>query len=241
MSNHRNPRPSLSRPFPDKFDPTASRERAACSEADIEAIRYEVARADVLADAAMQAFDITVWREVDDARIDHVSHLVSAASEAASAALLAVDDLRRAMARRTVTAETNAVDEFQGFACRQACAAVLNARRSGRPMPGQLTVDRSTLENLLDHAASAAHIVGHLDGAIATGPLGDHVDAIVHELTELLGDPHTLVAPVQGARSTLALDVTPDAAPEHVEPDASAASRTISIAIVPYRAAGGAS
>ena len=27
----------------------------------------------------------------------------------------------------------NAVDEFQGFACRQACAAVLNARRSGRP------------------------------------------------------------------------------------------------------------
>jgi len=27
----------------------------------------------------------------------------------------------------------NAVDKFQGFACRQACAAVLNARRSGRP------------------------------------------------------------------------------------------------------------
>jgi hypothetical protein len=27
----------------------------------------------------------------------------------------------------------NAVDEFQGFACRQACAAVLNAKRSGRP------------------------------------------------------------------------------------------------------------
>jgi hypothetical protein len=26
-----------------------------------------------------------------------------------------------------------AVDEFQAFACRQACAAVLNARRSGRP------------------------------------------------------------------------------------------------------------
>jgi len=27
----------------------------------------------------------------------------------------------------------NAVDEFQGFACRQACAAVLNTKRSGRP------------------------------------------------------------------------------------------------------------
>lgn len=26
----------------------------------------------------------------------------------------------------------NAVDEFQGFACRQACAVVLNAKRSGR-------------------------------------------------------------------------------------------------------------
>jgi len=39
MSNHRNPRPSLSRPFPDKFDPTASRDREACTEADIEAIR----------------------------------------------------------------------------------------------------------------------------------------------------------------------------------------------------------
>jgi hypothetical protein len=53
----------------------------------------------VLADAAMEAFDRTVWHEGDAARIDHVSHLVSAASEA-SAALLAVDDLRRVMASR---------------------------------------------------------------------------------------------------------------------------------------------
>ena len=131
----------------------------------------------MLADAAMQAFDITVWREVDDARIDHVSHLVSAASEAASAALLAVDDLRRAMARRTVTAETitddevcalrdeaiasgddgprniacgalHAIDAFQGFACRQACAAVLNAKRSGRPMTGQLSREACTMADL---------------------------------------------------------------------------------------------
>lgn len=48
---------------------------------------------------------------------------------------------------------------------------------------------RSTLEKLLNHAESAAHLVGHLDDPIAAGPLADHVDAIVHELTELLGDP----------------------------------------------------
>ena len=75
-----------------------TRDREACPQADLQAIRYEVARADVLADAAMEAFDRTVWREADVARIDHMSHLVLAASEAASAALLAVDDLRRIMA-----------------------------------------------------------------------------------------------------------------------------------------------
>lgn len=68
-----------------------------CTTADIDAVRYEVARADVLADVAKEAFDRTVWREADAARIEHVGHLVSVASEAASAALLAVDDLRRAM------------------------------------------------------------------------------------------------------------------------------------------------
>jgi hypothetical protein len=78
---------------------TLARDQEACTTADIDAVRYEVARADVLADAAMEAFDRTVWREVDDARFDHVGHLVSAAS----AALLAVDDLRWVMAsRRTV-------------------------------------------------------------------------------------------------------------------------------------------
>jgi hypothetical protein len=78
-----------------------ARDQAACTPADIDAIRYEVARADVLANAAMEAFDRTVWGEADAARIDHVGHLVSAASEAASAALLAVDDLRRAMVSRS--------------------------------------------------------------------------------------------------------------------------------------------
>ena len=100
MRSHRNPQASLSRPFPDTFDPVPPRDGAACTQANIDAIGYEVARADVLADAAMEAFDRTVWREADAARIDHVSHLVSAASEAASAALLAVDDLRRVMASR---------------------------------------------------------------------------------------------------------------------------------------------
>ena len=101
-----------------------------------------------------------------------------------------------------------------------------------------LTINRTTLADLLSHAAFAAHLVGHLDDAIAAGPLGDHVDAIVHSLTELLGDPHLFTAPVPNARSAFALDV--DAVLEHVESDASGASRTISIAIVPYRAAGGA-
>ena len=80
---------------------TLARDQGPCTPADLDAVRYEVARADVLADVAKQAFDLTNWREVDAARIDHVSHLVSAASEAASAALLAMDDLRR-VSRRAV-------------------------------------------------------------------------------------------------------------------------------------------
>jgi len=49
----------------------------------------------------MEHFDRTNWREVDDARIDFVAHLVAAASEATSAAVLALDDLRRVMVRRS--------------------------------------------------------------------------------------------------------------------------------------------
>jgi hypothetical protein len=71
-----------------------------CTEADLDAVRYEVARADVLAIIAHEHFDRTVWREVDDERVDFVAHLVAAASEAASAALQALDDLRRATASR---------------------------------------------------------------------------------------------------------------------------------------------
>jgi hypothetical protein len=62
----------------------------------------------------------------------------------------------------------------------------------------RITVDRSTLEKLLHHAAFAAHLIGHLDdGARAEliRQLGDHVDTIAHELTELLGAPGALAAP----------------------------------------------
>jgi hypothetical protein len=70
------------------------------------------------------------------------------------------------------------------------------------------TIPQATLRKLLDHAAAAAQLVGHSDSAIAAGPLGDHVDAIVHGLTELLGDPRTLAAP-HAAASDLAHDGVP--------------------------------
>jgi hypothetical protein len=59
----------------------------------------------------------------------------------------------------------------------------------------QVTFDRSILQKLLDHAASAAHLVGHLDDKIQlelTRQIGEHVDTIAHELTELLGAPTAL-------------------------------------------------
>lgn len=41
---------------------TLARDQAACTPADLDAVRYEAARADVLADVAKQAFDLTNWR-----------------------------------------------------------------------------------------------------------------------------------------------------------------------------------
>jgi hypothetical protein len=79
---------------------TIARDQTACTPADLDAVRFEVARADVLAQVAMEHFDRTNWREVDDARVDFVAHLVAAASGATSVALLAMDDLRRAVVRR---------------------------------------------------------------------------------------------------------------------------------------------
>jgi hypothetical protein len=65
------------------------------------------------------------------------------------------------------------------------------------------TLDRSAQEKLLHHAAFAAHLVSHLDDDADLEPirqLGDHVDAIAHELTELLGNPRALAAPDAAAR-----------------------------------------
>jgi len=76
-------------------------DQGACTADDLDAVRFEVTRVDVMAQVAMEHFDRTVWREADQARIDFVAHLVAATAEAASAALLAVDDLRRAMVRRS--------------------------------------------------------------------------------------------------------------------------------------------
>jgi hypothetical protein len=61
-----------------------------------------------------------------------------------------------------------------------------------------LTVARSVLANLLQHAAMAAHLVGHLDDGAHPDlirQIGDHIDTIAHELAELLGDPGALAAP----------------------------------------------
>ena len=61
-----------------------------------------------------------------------------------------------------------------------------------------LTLDRSTLANLLHHAAFAAHLVGHLDDNAhheLIRQISDHVDTIAHELAEILGAPSTLAKP----------------------------------------------
>lgn len=79
---------------------TLARDQAPCTQADLDAVRFEVARVDVMATVAMEHFDRTDWREVDDERVDFVAHSIAATTEAASAALLAVDDLRRALANR---------------------------------------------------------------------------------------------------------------------------------------------
>jgi hypothetical protein len=80
---------------------TPARDQGACTMADLDAVRFEVVRVDVMAQVAMEHFDRTDWREVDDERVDFVAHLIAATTEAASAALLALDDLRRAVGRRS--------------------------------------------------------------------------------------------------------------------------------------------
>ena len=77
-----------------------ARAHEVCTEGDIDAFRFEVARVDVMAEVAMQHFDRTIWREADPAWLDFVAHLVAATAEAAAAALLTVDDLRRVLGIR---------------------------------------------------------------------------------------------------------------------------------------------
>lgn len=77
------------------------------------------------------------------------------------------------------------------------------------PEPSNLiTIERSVLVGVLGHATSAARIVGHIEDAPAIGPLADHVDAIVHALSELLGEPHPIAAPVPSARPAFDDDIT---------------------------------
>jgi hypothetical protein len=75
----------------------------------------------------------------------------------------------------------------------------------------QITLDRAILAMLLKRAASAARRVGYIDdgvdGALAIGSLADDIDAIVHELSELLGNPHLIAAPLSSGNLTFAPDV----------------------------------
>jgi len=62
---------------------------------------------------------------------------------------------------------------------------------------GHVTIDRAFLEKLLHHAAFAAHLVGQLDDdkqAALIRQLGDQVDEIAHDLSEILGKARTLAA-----------------------------------------------
>src|SRR5512140_2559273 len=75
----------------------------------------------------------------------------------------------------------------------------------------QLTLDSAVLEAFLERAALAARQVGYIEDRVACGlPVGagdvdllaDEIDTIVHELSELLGNPDLIAAPVPRARST---------------------------------------
>ena len=65
----------------------------------------------------------------------------------------------------------------------------------------QVTVDSAVLHEVLAHASSAARLVSYLDersdAALVVGPLSDDIDAIVHELCELLGSARAFPRLVQ--------------------------------------------
>jgi hypothetical protein len=64
-----------------------------------------------------------------------------------------------------------------------------------------VTVDSAVLHELLAHASSAARLVSYLDersnAALVVGPLSDDIDAIVHELCEMLGSARAFPRLVQ--------------------------------------------
>ncbi len=87
----------------------------------------------------------------------------------------------------------------------------------------QLIVDRAILEMLHKRAASVAYRASY----IADAELADEVDAIAHELSELLGDPHLRVGAIPDARPWFeADDVTRGGSAAFVKPEAPAASCT---------------
>jgi hypothetical protein len=74
----------------------------------------------------------------------------------------------------------------------------------------QLTLDSSILEHLLERAAAASRLVGHFDeraGVTLVEPLADSIDEIVHVLSELLGSPQVIIAPVPSTCSSCAVDL----------------------------------
>jgi len=65
-------------------------------------------------------------------------------------------------------------------------------------MPPSLHIPKLLLVELLAHASSAARIVGHLDkcdDSTTVEQLSNHVDALVHGLSELLGEHRRTTEP----------------------------------------------
>lgn len=97
----------------------------------------------------------------------------------------------------------------------------------------QLILDSAILEALFERAVSAARRVSYIEDTVAHGlavgdvdPLADEIDAIVHDLSELLGNPDLIGVHVPRVRSTFEYGavtradvVTRDSVPEFISPD----------------------
>jgi hypothetical protein len=76
-------------------------------------------------------------------------------------------------------------------------------------MSSSLRVPRLVLIDLLAHASSGARIVGHLDDrdrSPGVEQLSDHVDALVHGLSEVLGSHGVTEEPEQAEEETNEVD-----------------------------------